>query len=138
MIAMHSITQVGSVIQLVKTADPCPGTYYQLASLHTGSITYGSNNKFRRGSDTSRRTNRGGRCSRWKTFDRQLNSISCQSSGDDPRYIGQDIEIRVCTNKTCRKQGALQALEFFRSLSPPSATIETCGCLGKIDYIICL
>ena len=124
---MDLIAQFGSVNQLVKTADTYTSTYSQLASICPRGISYGSNNLAQTGSDITG-------CSRRKSFCNQFNNIRCHSSVNDPGYISQDVEIRVCINKTCRKQGALQALDFFRSLSPPNATIETCGCLGKSEY----
>ncbi|PKI63316.1 uncharacterized protein LOC116215235 [Punica granatum] len=40
-------------------------------------------------------------------------------------------EIRVCTNRTCRKQGSLQTLETLSGLAPADVTVKTCGCLGR-------
>ncbi|KAJ8752529.1 hypothetical protein K2173_004817 [Erythroxylum novogranatense] len=39
-------------------------------------------------------------------------------------------EIRVCTNRTCRRQGAFQTLEVLTALAPPSVSVNSCGCLG--------
>uniref|UniRef100_A0A2C9WG21 Uncharacterized protein n=1 Tax=Manihot esculenta TaxID=3983 RepID=A0A2C9WG21_MANES len=39
--------------------------------------------------------------------------------------------IRVCTNRTCRRQGSMQTLEIMRALSPPDLPINSCGCLGR-------
>ncbi|XP_054806245.1 uncharacterized protein LOC129308896 [Prosopis cineraria] len=40
-------------------------------------------------------------------------------------------EIRVCTNRTCRKQGSFQTLEILSGLAPPNVAVKPCGCLGK-------
>ncbi|KAI4347351.1 hypothetical protein L6164_008167 [Bauhinia variegata] len=40
-------------------------------------------------------------------------------------------EIRVCTNRTCRKQGSFETLETLSGLAPPSITVKPCGCLGR-------
>ncbi|KAM7265226.1 hypothetical protein ACFE04_002909 [Oxalis oulophora] len=43
----------------------------------------------------------------------------------------QTQEIRVCTNRTCRKQGSFQTLETLSGLAPPTVTVKPCGCLGR-------
>ncbi|KAI4304530.1 hypothetical protein MLD38_040026 [Melastoma candidum] len=40
-------------------------------------------------------------------------------------------EVRVCTNRTCRKQGSLETFHTLTSLAPPEVTVRTCGCLGR-------
>ncbi|XP_030938780.1 uncharacterized protein LOC115963767 isoform X2 [Quercus lobata] len=40
-------------------------------------------------------------------------------------------EIRVCTNRTCRRQGSLETLETLLALAPPNLTVKSCGCLGR-------
>ncbi|KAL4331747.1 uncharacterized protein LOC107482222 isoform X1 [Arachis duranensis] len=40
-------------------------------------------------------------------------------------------EIRVCTNRTCRKQGSFQTLETLSALAPPNLAVNSCGCLGR-------
>ncbi|CAK7327909.1 unnamed protein product [Dovyalis caffra] len=40
-------------------------------------------------------------------------------------------EIRVCTNRSCRKQGSFQTLEIVTDLAPPDITVKSCGCLGR-------
>ncbi|XP_044466768.1 tetratricopeptide repeat protein 1 isoform X2 [Mangifera indica] len=40
-------------------------------------------------------------------------------------------EIRVCTNRTCRKQGSMQTFETLTALAPPHVAVNTCGCLGR-------
>lgn len=40
-------------------------------------------------------------------------------------------EIRVCTNRTCRRQGSMQTLEILSGLAPPNVTVKSCGCLGR-------
>lgn len=40
-------------------------------------------------------------------------------------------EIRVCTNRTCRKQGSFQTLETLSGLAPPNVAVNPCACLGR-------
>ncbi|CAI0427650.1 unnamed protein product [Linum tenue] len=40
-------------------------------------------------------------------------------------------EIRVCTNRTCRKQGSFQTLEILTGIAPPSVSVNSSGCLGR-------
>ncbi|KAK7251765.1 hypothetical protein RIF29_35251 [Crotalaria pallida] len=40
-------------------------------------------------------------------------------------------EIRVCTNRTCRRQGSFQTLHTLSSLSPPNLQVNPCACLGR-------
>ncbi|KAG6552918.1 hypothetical protein Mapa_005574 [Marchantia paleacea] len=40
-------------------------------------------------------------------------------------------EIKVCTQKACRKSGSLQTLDVLRSLAPSDVAVDSCGCLGK-------
>lgn len=44
---------------------------------------------------------------------------------------GSKYELRVCTNRTCRKNGSLQTLELLRGLASPNVSVESCGCLGR-------
>ncbi len=39
--------------------------------------------------------------------------------------------IRICQNRTCRKQGAAEVLAAFEELSISGITIIASGCLGK-------
>ncbi|KAM1679685.1 hypothetical protein EV1_039154 [Malus domestica] len=48
----------------------------------------------------------------------------CQSAGDVQ-------EIRVCTNRTCRRQGSMQILETLTDLAPPNVSVKSSGCLGR-------
>ncbi|XVF50356.1 hypothetical protein PTKIN_Ptkin04bG0090900 [Pterospermum kingtungense] len=40
-------------------------------------------------------------------------------------------EIRVCTNRTCRRQGSFQTFHTLTALAPADISIKTCGCLGR-------
>ncbi|KAL4537873.1 hypothetical protein Ndes2437B_g08968 [Nannochloris sp. 'desiccata'] len=44
---------------------------------------------------------------------------------------GIDYEIRICTNKTCTRQGSKQILQFAKDLALPGVEISGCGCLGS-------
>jgi hypothetical protein len=39
-------------------------------------------------------------------------------------------ELRVCTNRTCRKQGSFQTLETLSAIAPPNVSVKSSGCLG--------
>lgn len=41
------------------------------------------------------------------------------------------VTVRVCQNKTCRKQGAAKVLAAFQHSAPDYVTIEPSGCLGQ-------
>jgi hypothetical protein len=43
----------------------------------------------------------------------------------------KDYQIRICTNKTCARQGSKQILQFAKDLSLPGVEISGCGCLGS-------
>lgn len=40
-------------------------------------------------------------------------------------------QIRICTNKTCARQGSKQILQFAKDLALPGVEISGCGCLGS-------
>ncbi|EOY21630.1 Tetratricopeptide repeat-containing protein isoform 2 [Theobroma cacao] len=40
-------------------------------------------------------------------------------------------EIRVCTNRTCRRQGSMQTFHILTALAPPDVSVKSCGCLGR-------
>ncbi|XP_019420333.1 PREDICTED: uncharacterized protein LOC109330557 [Lupinus angustifolius] len=40
-------------------------------------------------------------------------------------------EIRVCTNRTCRRKGSFQTLETLSALSSPNLAVKPSGCLGR-------
>lgn len=40
------------------------------------------------------------------------------------------IEIRVCTDRACRKQGSLDTLQVLSGIAPPFVSVNSCGCLG--------
>lgn len=44
--------------------------------------------------------------------------------------ISEISEIRVCTNRTCRRQGSIQTLETLAGIAPPTVSVKSCGCLG--------
>lgn len=54
-----------------------------------------------------------------------LPALTCRSSSEPTK------ELRVCTNRTCRKQGSFQILETLTSLAPPQLRVNPCGCLGR-------
>ncbi|KAJ9537444.1 hypothetical protein OSB04_030177 [Centaurea solstitialis] len=40
-------------------------------------------------------------------------------------------EIRVCTSKTCRRQGSMESLQVLSGIAPPNISVASCGCLGR-------
>ncbi|KAL4346293.1 hypothetical protein GQ457_17G015870 [Hibiscus cannabinus] len=44
---------------------------------------------------------------------------------------GRVEEIRVCTNRTCRRQGSMQTLHTLTALAPPDISVKPCSCLGS-------
>ncbi|KAL6183357.1 hypothetical protein ACLB2K_044768 [Fragaria x ananassa] len=47
-------------------------------------------------------------------------------------FITSEIqEIRVCTNRSCRRQGSMQTLETITALAPPTVAVKSCGCLNR-------
>lgn len=64
--------------------------------------------------------------------ERRIGHVRCsvQSEGaNEARETRR--EIRVCTHRTCRKDGALDAVDWIRGMAPPHVTVDTCGCLGR-------
>lgn len=49
---------------------------------------------------------------------------------EEEEELKRKIEIRVCTNRTCRKQGSLDTLQVLSGIAPPYVTVNSCGCLG--------
>ncbi|KAG8066685.1 hypothetical protein GUJ93_ZPchr0004g40520 [Zizania palustris] len=47
-----------------------------------------------------------------------------------PRASGS-VEIRVCTNRTCARQGGREVLAALEGLAPPRVDVASCGCLGR-------
>uniref|UniRef100_A0A453DEC7 Uncharacterized protein n=1 Tax=Aegilops tauschii subsp. strangulata TaxID=200361 RepID=A0A453DEC7_AEGTS len=50
-----------------------------------------------------------------------------------PRAAAEAVEIRVCTNRTCARQGGREVLAALEGLSPPPPRVDvaSCGCLGR-------
>ncbi|CAA2980904.1 uncharacterized protein LOC111367032 isoform X1 [Olea europaea var. sylvestris] len=55
-------------------------------------------------------------------------SLSPSSSSDEKK---SKIEIRVCTNRTCRRQGSLEIFQVLSGIAPPHVSVISCGCLGR-------
>nr|CAB3486147.1 unnamed protein product [Digitaria exilis] len=47
-----------------------------------------------------------------------------------PRASGA-VEVRVCTSRTCARQGAREVLAALAGLAPPRIDVGSCGCLGR-------
>ncbi|KAK2987585.1 hypothetical protein RJ640_027886 [Escallonia rubra] len=40
-------------------------------------------------------------------------------------------EIRVCVNRSCRRQGSMDTLQILSGIAPPGIAVTSCGCLGR-------
>ncbi|XP_050378108.1 uncharacterized protein LOC126795313 [Argentina anserina] len=45
--------------------------------------------------------------------------------------MSQVQEIRVCTNRSCRRQGSMQTLETITALAAPTVAVISCGYLSR-------
>ncbi|KAL6281778.1 hypothetical protein ACE6H2_018659 [Prunus campanulata] len=59
-----------------------------------------------------------------------INGSHSSSSAEAEEDI-QIEEIRVCTNRTCRRQGSFQSLDTLTALAPPNVAVKSSGCLGR-------
>lgn len=41
------------------------------------------------------------------------------------------MEIRVCVNRTCGRQGSRDILAVLSAIAPPGISVVSCGCLGR-------
>ncbi|KAL3151827.1 hypothetical protein ABBQ38_012794 [Trebouxia sp. C0009 RCD-2024] len=55
----------------------------------------------------------------------QLHGVRCFASSKPVKH-----HFSICTNKTCKKQGCQQVIQFAKDLALEEIEIETCGCLG--------
>ncbi|THU54099.1 hypothetical protein C4D60_Mb10t21450 [Musa balbisiana] len=42
-----------------------------------------------------------------------------------------EVEIRVCVNRTCGRQGSRDILAVLSAIAPPGISVVSCGCLGR-------
>lgn len=47
------------------------------------------------------------------------------------RFAAEIEEIRVCTNRTCRRQGSFQTLQTLTGLAQANVAVKSCGCLSR-------
>lgn len=43
----------------------------------------------------------------------------------------EDVEIRVCVNRSCARQGSRETLAVLSALAPAGVVVTSCGCLGR-------
>ncbi|PWA38267.1 tetratricopeptide repeat (TPR)-containing protein [Artemisia annua] len=55
-------------------------------------------------------------------------SISASAAGDSSNTTK---ELRVCTNKSCRRQGSMDVLQVLSGIAPPDISVISCGCLSR-------
>ncbi|KAL5721676.1 hypothetical protein ACHQM5_005291 [Ranunculus cassubicifolius] len=60
------------------------------------------------------------------TYPLHLNKKKCLIKSETP-----EMEIRVCVNRTCGKQGSRETFEILSAIAPPQVSVTTSGCLGK-------
>lgn len=63
----------------------------------------------------------------WKKRTTTQKIVSSSSSSEE------DIatELRVCTNRSCSRQGSRSILAVLSAIAPPSVSASSCGCLGR-------
>ncbi|CDP20474.1 unnamed protein product [Coffea canephora] len=66
-----------------------------------------------------------------KTTISRPKTSSIKNSIDNNEKTTSVEEIRVCTNRTCRRQGSLDILQILSGIAPPSVSVNSCGCLGR-------
>lgn len=66
----------------------------------------------------------------YKSIDSTRIKASPIEAEAEAEELKRKIEIRVCTNRTCRKQGSLDTLQVLSGIAPPYVTVNSCGCLG--------
>ncbi|NMG20469.1 (2Fe-2S) ferredoxin domain-containing protein [Brasilonema bromeliae] len=59
-----------------------------------------------------------------------MENISCSSDSSVTSPVFPKC-VRVCQNRTCRKQGAVKVLAAFEALPTPEVTITGSTCLGQ-------
>lgn len=57
-------------------------------------------------------------------------AIGSPDQAADQAAAASNSELRVCVNKTCRKQGSEQVLKVLQDLELDSVEISSSGCLG--------
>ncbi|EPS64882.1 binding protein, partial [Genlisea aurea] len=43
----------------------------------------------------------------------------------------EKVEIKVCCNRSCRRQGCRDILAVLSGIAPPRVSVASCGCLGR-------
>lgn len=59
-----------------------------------------------------------------------INNSRIKASSSVKEEVERKIEIRVCTDRACRKQGSLDTLQVLSGIGPPFVAVNSCGCLG--------
>uniref|UniRef100_M1AN39 TPR domain containing protein n=1 Tax=Solanum tuberosum TaxID=4113 RepID=M1AN39_SOLTU len=60
-----------------------------------------------------------------------INDTRIKASSVKEEEVERKIEIRLCTERACRKQGSLDTLQVLSGIAPPFVAVNSCGCLGR-------
>ncbi|KAG5617723.1 hypothetical protein H5410_017547 [Solanum commersonii] len=60
-----------------------------------------------------------------------INDTRIKASSAKEEEVERKIEIRLCTERACRKQGSLDTLQVLSGIAPPFVAVNSCGCLGR-------
>ncbi|KAL3342609.1 hypothetical protein AABB24_026568 [Solanum stoloniferum] len=60
-----------------------------------------------------------------------INNTRIKASSIQEGEVERKIEIRLCTERACRKQGSLDTLQVLSGIAPPFVAVNSCGCLGR-------
>ncbi|XAR69493.1 hypothetical protein NMG60_11001099 [Bertholletia excelsa] len=58
----------------------------------------------------------------------ELRKLIIVKAGVEPASNG---EIRVCVNRTCRRQGSMEVLQVLSGIAPPHMSVKSCACLSR-------
>nr|GEY70540.1 hypothetical protein [Tanacetum cinerariifolium] len=58
-------------------------------------------------------------------------SISASASAAAAESSDSPKELRVCTNRSCRRQGSMDVLQVLSGIAPPDISVISCGCLSR-------
>ena len=63
-----------------------------------------------------------------------LQLVGLLAMADSVRALSSPREVHLCTNKSCRKNGAADTRRYLKDLAEPTINIFTCGCIGNCNF----